>query len=286
MTFLKKIRKFLLKSFRIFTKCFFHRTFKAFENLKHNKIPNATWFLKEGYRRNFTHPNDYPFRVAGSGETGGLKFEIWQNITDIYKSTSGVHGFKLVVHNPGEIPQIDKHYLRFPLEKAANIMIRPSLIFTEELENNGRQIPQCEYETDRELRYFKRYTVANCRLECLANVTIEKCGCVHFTLPGSNNTKTCDSEASFLCYKKAKSKLMLDTMEQSLETSKRIDDRGRPRCKCSPSCTTLRYDAKISYDDHRYFANRGTGRKVFRTTVSIYFDDDDVTYYRPIGDVV
>ena len=87
--------------------------------------PSATWDLQEGYDN--TNASAYPFRISGSGENGGLKFHIWRKITEVKATKNIVKGFKLAIHLPCEIPQFYQQYYRFPLEKAATLIVRPSM---------------------------------------------------------------------------------------------------------------------------------------------------------------
>lgn len=226
-----------------------HSVFEAFNNLK--SIRTTNWELEKGYTSNA--PNVYPYRISGSGENGGIKFEIWRNISEVKVSPSYNKGFKLVVHLPCEIPQFDKQYFRFPLEKSATLVIRPSLIDTDDLKSYDENTRQCVYEGERKLNFFKKYTRSNCQLECLARHTLVNCGCIHYSMPRFATDKICDTEKSLGCFKRAKRTLMEKNMEISLKTSKDYEDRGKLACDCLPSCTSLSYEGEISHDDIRYF---------------------------------
>lgn len=219
-------------------------------------MPETNWELQRGYFSK--DPHLYPYRASGSGENGGLKFEIWRKIEEVKSSLSFNKGFKLVVHLPCEIPQFDKQYYRFPLEKSATLIIRPSLIATDELKGYDVETRQCYFEGERKLKFFKKYTRSNCQLECLAEYTQQHCGCIHFSMPRLQGDKVCDKETSLTCFDEAKKKLMQENMEESLRTSTRYDDRGNVICGCLPACTSLQYEGEISHDDIRYFGKYKT----------------------------
>ena len=195
----------------------------------------------------------YPFRVSGSGENGGIKFEIWRQIAEVKNSSNFNKGFKMVAHLPCEVPQFDKQYYRFPLEKSATLILRPTMIDTENLQNYEPAVRQCYYENEKKLQFFKNYTRLNCQLECISNFTLKYCHCVHFSSPRLKNNKICDTAQSLDCYKTHKKKLMTENMEMSLKTSSSFDDRGSIACGCLPACTSLSYEGEISHDDIRYF---------------------------------
>lgn len=225
--------------------------FEAFENLKNPKIPNTQWMLQEGYGDN-KNSFVYPHRVSASGENGGLKFEIWRKISEVKESSSYNKGFKLVLHLPSESPQFDRQYYRFPLEKAATLIIRPTMIVSEGLEHYSKQTRKCYFENEHKLTFFKRYTRSNCLLECLAVYMNNTCGCIHFSMPRDKMNKVCDFEMEN-CTKKARKDFSLHKMEMSLRTSKSYDDQGEILCNCLHPCTSLSYEGEISQDDIRYF---------------------------------
>lgn len=43
---------------------------------------------------------------------------------------------------------------------------------------------RCYFESERQLKFFKRYSKINCEVECLTNKTIEVCGCSLYWMPG------------------------------------------------------------------------------------------------------
>lgn len=138
--------------------------FEAFENLKDtSNMPKAGWSLQDGFFNK--SPEMYPHRASGSGENGGLQFEMWRAIAEVKNSPSFNKGFKLVVHLPSELPQFDKIYYRFPLEKMATLIIRPSMIVTENLDNYNYRTRQCYFEGEKKLKLFRNYTRSNCKLD-------------------------------------------------------------------------------------------------------------------------
>jgi hypothetical protein len=99
--------------------------FEGFENLNNTKYPSTSWELHKGYESK--DPYAYPHRVSGSGENGGLKFEIWRKVEEVKRSNMLIKGFKLAIHLPNEPPNFDKLYFRFPLEKSATLVLSPRM---------------------------------------------------------------------------------------------------------------------------------------------------------------
>ena len=243
--------------FLLFPIFFILSVFEAFHNLKnHSRFPRTHWHLQQGYISKTPHV--YPYRASGSGENGGIQFEIWRKISEVKNSVNFNKGFKLVVHLPCELPQFDKQYYRFPLEKSATMVIRPSLINTEDdLESYDKEVRQCYFEGERKLKLFKNYTRSNCELECLAEFTRRKCQCIHYSMPRLKGDRICDL-AQTKCFEEAKKTLSIYNMEKSLKSSTTYADRGDVACGCLPACTSLQYEGEISHDDIRYFGKYKT----------------------------
>jgi len=124
---------------------------------------------------------------------------------------------------------------------------------TEDLDGYSTDARQCYLEGEKILVYFKKYTRANCLLECLVKYNIENCGCVHFSLPRRKDEKVCNSSMES-CFYQAKKKLALQKMKDSLDGNNNYGEIEKSSCKCLPSCTSLFYEGEISQDDIRYFS--------------------------------
>lgn len=101
-----------------------------------------------------------------------------------YVCRGPVQGFKVALHTPGEVPQPSQHYFRVPLGQEVLVAVRPTLRQTSA--NLLRYAPherQCFRDDEGGLQFFRQYTQRNCELECLANRTLEVCGCVKFGMP-------------------------------------------------------------------------------------------------------
>lgn len=235
------------------TFCFVLSLFEAFDELKRksSKIPDTDWSLEHGYR--YQKPDIFPRRPSGSGENGGLKFDIWRSLSEIKKSNDFNKGFKLVVHLPCEIPNFSKKYYRLPLQKSVTLTISPYLIITETLNVHEIEKRQCLFDKESKLNLFKNYTISNCQVECLANYTRSNCSCIHYSMPRIGNDIICNSTQSRYCFEDARKSLVKENMAKSLETRNGYSDRGHVACGCLPPCTSLYYDGEVSYDDIRYF---------------------------------
>lgn len=227
----------------------------------------TSWNLQSGYSNNGGNVSEtYPYRVFGAGARVGLFTLLRLYEQDLeYICRGPVQGFKILLHTPGEIPQVSRHYFRVPLLQEVLVSVKPNMITTSKglrhYEPNRRQ---CYFDMERQLRFFKVYTQRNCELECLSNFTRDQCGCVKFSLPrkliifksrrvhffllfsmkfiaGDRNTSICGA-MNIKCYNDAEDTLLEKFFADGLSNA----GYELTGCNCLPSCTSITYDAEIS----------------------------------------
>ncbi|XP_073843681.1 pickpocket 26 [Musca autumnalis] len=272
--------------------CYTFNTLSAFEIYRDEglikdfimRIENRTatdWNVEDGYAAD-ADTESYPFRVLGSGSKGGLELllsGIEKDFDDLCRGP--IQGFKLVLHTPGEIPQVSKQYFRIPFSQEVLIAIKPKIITTSDgLKHYEPNRRQCYFQKERDLRYYQTYTQSNCEQECLANFTLAKCGCVKFSMPRNEDIPVCNAR-NVNCLYNAEDELALREFNQGITTSSE-NFRGPTTCNCLPSCTSIGYEAEISQADYEYTNTgiRGNSTELNedaletrRTRVSIFFKE-------------
>lgn len=150
----------------------------------HNNSYVSHWSLESGYEV-ATKGANYPIRVFSSKENGALHFEPRISNDNLDYACGGtVQGFKIFLHLPVDAPKIATNSFRVPLSEEVEISIKPQLITTSDgLRKYGPSQRKCYFKSERQLRFFKVYTRTNCKEECLANYTKNRCGCVKFSMP-------------------------------------------------------------------------------------------------------
>lgn len=97
-------------------------------------LSSEHWNHEDGYNNEVpVDPMTYPFRVLGPGSRAGMQvlmFLIKQNLEYICRGP--VPGFKILLHTPGEVPQVSKHFFRIPLEQEVMVAIKLNMITTSE----------------------------------------------------------------------------------------------------------------------------------------------------------
>ncbi|XP_060654838.1 pickpocket protein 28 [Drosophila nasuta] len=212
---------------------------------------NSEWSVESGYNIN-AKTETYPNRVLGPGAKAGLYLFLGGMELDFDDMCRGpVQGFKILLHTPGEVPQVAKQYFRIPFDQEVLISIRPKIITTSDgLKYYEPQRRQCYFQDERHLRYFNIYSQSNCELECLANYTLKVCECVKFSMPRNMNAPVCGA-GRLQCYNDAEDELLLKEFQQGMSQDGE-NTRAETDCNCLPSCTSIAYEAEISQADFDY----------------------------------
>lgn len=142
------------------------------------------------------------------------------------------------MHLPNEVPT--PFHESYPFEFGRNIKYQLTAVnyrSDEALRAFNPLRRNCYFDGERKLTFFKTYTKPHCDYECMANYTLESCGCVKFSMPRDAKTRTCDLiEAT--CFNNA--------MENWSNNSK-TSNSDKP-CDCLSTCTNIKYALKVKAD--------------------------------------
>ncbi|XP_041782297.1 pickpocket protein 28-like [Anopheles merus] len=253
-----------------------------------NMMPEEDIFRKSSLHADYTYTESWfsfsenetlaPLYARGAGLHAGLTLFLRQIKEDVdYMCTGFSQGYKLMIHDPGEYPQVSMRNMRIPFGHEISIALKPQMMITSQSAADfSWEKRQCFFNHERYLRYFNIYNQENCELECLTNVTQAICGCVRFSMPRSNDTKVCPL-SMFHCMSDVKW-IVYD-----------IDDPERPvneeitamvdRCNCLPACSSISYDVETTQTtldlekflrvNHEY----DRSDKFYITTIAIYFKE-------------
>ncbi|XP_052753508.1 pickpocket protein 28-like [Galleria mellonella] len=154
-------------------------------------------------------------------------------------------GSKIFVQHPADHPQSSLYYYASLPGQVSSVALKFNMISTSNsLKSYSPEVRQCYFQHERYLRYFKIYTSKNCRLECQANYTFEKCGCVWFHMPHNDSESICTVN-KLDCIKKAIDEFTNEIFDDFVE------DEPDP-CLCLPPCDQISYDAEILKTDFNF----------------------------------
>ncbi|KAK4874758.1 hypothetical protein RN001_014118 [Aquatica leii] len=234
-------------------------------NISHQ--PSTNWQLEEGYKLHYDKV-DMPRRTSIAGISGGLQITLWVESNNLdYFCGDALQGYKVMLHNPSELPFSKQKYFRVGLNQVVTAAVKPVIVKTSnQLKHYHPKKRQCYFPEERKLRFFKTYGQSNCLHECLSNITNDNCGCVSFDMPRLNTTRIC-GYGKLRCTIEAIDKFV------AIKHSK-IDDGDVQdlieKCDCRQTCSSLNFEAEISQVDWKWQKRSKTLASIEMNTKSPY----------------
>ncbi|XP_054087733.1 pickpocket protein 28-like [Zeugodacus cucurbitae] len=195
--------------------------------------PNGTvfvdWSPEKGYPSKL--PKSYiPMPAAGIGETLGLSITLDVEAEYYYCSSENSVGFKMLLHNPLEVPNMREIGLLLAPGRETKVRIKAVKTESEtRLRSMKNYYRVCYFQDEYPLKNYRAYTQRNCEVECLMNMLLTYCGCVTHFLPIFYGNQTICSIYESSCVNRVQ--------QQSMVTK---NGNGCPEI-CWPSCYDLTY---------------------------------------------
>ncbi|XP_035448299.2 pickpocket protein 28-like isoform X1 [Spodoptera frugiperda] len=193
--------------------------------------PAVDWTPEDGYPAD-APPDGFPWRPKGIGTHHGLSLVLDANLAEYYCASTKSAGFKILLHNPTETPKIRNLGGIYGPGREARIAIWPRISDAQpSLRSIDIKKRLCLFSNEKELVFFRTYTLKNCEMECEAQAMLDVCKCVYYYMPKNKSTRIC-GKADAKCY-----------TNMSL-----IMPEGRDiTCmECLPACTEIAYMEKLS----------------------------------------
>ncbi|KAH8301008.1 hypothetical protein KR044_010587 [Drosophila immigrans] len=232
------------------TQIYRENTYQYHRNAAESKnFTDSTWSLETGYDA-ASDVETFPARVLSAGARSGIFMALQSFKQEVdYACRGPVQGFKVLLHAPDDVPQVSKQFVRIPMGREVLIAVKPNMITTSVgIAEYHPQRRQCFLSHERLLSFFKVYSESNCQLECLANFTLSKCGCVKFSMPRNLDMPVCGEE-KIHCYDRAERELLVHEFQRVrvLNVAGGEAPKGaESACNCLPACTSLVYNTEIS----------------------------------------
>lgn len=120
--------------------------------------------------------------------------------------------------------------IEFDGGKVIEVFITPNVITTDaDLQSFDLNDRVCFLSDEKQLRFFKVYTIRNCQLECFSNFSLEICGCVPFDVIRAGDAPVCEL-LDYACITRLEYEIKFD---QSSEKSM--------SCNCLQQCNSISY---------------------------------------------
>lgn len=215
-------------------------------------------------------------KSVGIGESLGLSLILDVESEEYYCSASDSIGFKILLHNPLEVPNMREIGLLLSPGRETKIRIQPEKVESEKyLRFISKYSRKCLFENEERLEMYNEYTQRNCGVECGAAEILETCGCLPHYVPNFFGKETTCSMHESNCVERTRLESMLI-------------DNSRRDCSdfCMPSCNDLSYMPSffsaplthLGFENDKFVKNISNPYLEKNiATVNIYFTD---TTYR------
>ncbi|XP_075157996.1 pickpocket 28 [Haematobia irritans] len=191
------------------------------------------WTPEKGYPEKLP-PLYYPRISGGAGSRMGLTVILNVSSAEYYCSKSKCLGFKVLVHNPAELPKISNYGFFMTPGREARVPIEP--IYQNALPSiRGikKDVRRCLFSDEGDLVYYRTYSRKNCELECEAQILMKKCSCILYYLPRIDpNVAICGPNDN-KCTTQVQSDIESSNTSASCDT-------------CLPGCFELNYQTTLT----------------------------------------
>ncbi|XP_017493088.1 PREDICTED: pickpocket protein 28-like [Rhagoletis zephyria] len=188
------------------------------------------WSAEAGYLANLPE-NFIPMKTVGIGESLGLSLTLDVESEQYYCSSSDSVGFKILLHNPLEVPNMREIGLLLSPGRETTVRIQTEKVesdrYVRYISKNSRR---CLFENEMHLDFYNEYTQRNCVVECSADTLLAHCGCLPYFKPMRYGNETICDIRDTACVERVRLLTML------------INKSGKGcAAECPSSCNDLSY---------------------------------------------
>nr|XP_036677039.1 pickpocket protein 28 [Drosophila suzukii] len=191
------------------------------------------WTPEKGYARKLPEFY-YPRTSGGTGIRMGLTVVLNASIAEYYCTKSMSVGFKVLVHNPAELPKVSNYGFVVTAGREARIPIEP--VYEDALptiRSIKKSVRRCLFSDENDLAYYRTYSRKNCELECEAKLLLRECSCVLYYLPRIDPLARVCGPNDNQCTDRVQTEIESSLTNLSCES-------------CWPGCFELTYKATLS----------------------------------------
>lgn len=145
---------------------------------------SSTLYTSWNVERGFDRATVYPKRMYNIFQNG---LGVVLKMPKVFAKTTCdqlIRGFFVTFHSPLDFPNEDSAVEFIPFHRLTKIEVSPHHVTSSQaIRRYGMATRHCYFNDERHLQNFKYYSVANCKVECLTNITTILCGCIFFWMP-------------------------------------------------------------------------------------------------------
>ncbi|KAH8397812.1 hypothetical protein KR222_002754 [Zaprionus bogoriensis] len=191
------------------------------------------WTPERGYAKKLPEFY-YPRTTGGTGSRMGLTVVLNASTAEYYCTKSMSNGFKVLVHNPAELPKVSNYGFIVTTGREARIPIEPVYEdATPSVRSIKKSVRRCLFSDENDLAYYRTYSRKNCELECEAKLLLRNCSCILYYLPRIDPAARVCGPNDNNCTNRVQTDIESSKTGMSCET-------------CWPGCFELTYKSTLS----------------------------------------
>ncbi|CAG9808827.1 unnamed protein product [Chironomus riparius] len=213
-------------------------------------------------------PKTLPRKISSSFSGLQMKFDVIKMLfDDIFERNP--HSLVFYIHDPYELPSSNSKMFNLDATQRTKITIDAELNTIDDSIVDYTPIERnCYLDSEKRLKFFKKYTIANCIQECLTDFMIKSCGCAEFFMIRNVTTRIC-SASEEECYLSARNGFLSSQSD----------------CGCLSPCNHIKYKLESNQMDlDRY--NYYTEEKKLELNMSFKKDNINHFIHKQLYDVL
>lgn len=173
----------------------------------------------------------YPYAIHSKEELR-LIFRVPQFLIDFGFVGAVQDGWKIKFHPTEDVPRMREHFYYIPFGHETTVKVRPNLMRTtpELIQKYDKTVRKCIVEQENHLVFFRKYSQTNCHLEKLVIKVKQRCNCVLFWMPRTNDTNVCIVKEELQCVAETEKSMKAEDLNDV----------------CLPLCNTTTYDVEMT----------------------------------------
>ncbi|ESN94081.1 hypothetical protein HELRODRAFT_180249 [Helobdella robusta] len=175
----------------------------------------------ESVELRFTDAEKNKMYVNKPGAEMGLLLVLVANRSDYFIQSSFSSGYRILLHEPGEPPQMQEHGFMVNLGEEVNVALSATKTIRQ----------PAPYGTCRDL---PDYDQTGCELKCLAEIIIKNCGCRPIHMEEIGNESICDYFEENSCVVTVIGDYYVGKLNDTI------------LCSCPPMCNEINYETSIT----------------------------------------
>lgn len=149
----------------------------------------------------------------------------------------------MLLHSPNEIPRIADYGINVAAGRESLVIVKPDITEASPLLRPiAVRQRRCVFAEELRLEYYRIYTRKNCKLECVARLEVQQCGCHQYYMPRVLRTVMVGGVLTEVRICTREEHQCLNEVRLAVASPQNATF----RCNCLPACFDIHYGMRIT----------------------------------------